>query len=137
MSDAKILATGLYFGEGPRWHAGRLWFSDFYDHAVKSVDLAGRVRTELTIEDHPSGLGWLPDGRLLYTRWEYVDRSQVDYHHLWAANPDGTAQMVYYGNQKPGVVMIDSKPIPLPPIGTACSSLRPTTYSMSDRKSVV
>ena len=34
--------------------------------------------------------GRLPDGRLLYTRWEYVDRSQVDYHHLWVANPDGS-----------------------------------------------
>ena len=54
----------------------------------------------------------LPDGRLLYTRWEYVDRSQVDYHHLWAANPDGTAQMVWYGNLHPGTVMIDAKPIP-------------------------
>ena len=32
----------------------------------------------------------LPDGRILYTRWEYVDRSQVDFHHLWTANPDGT-----------------------------------------------
>jgi len=65
MSNATMLATGLYFGEGPRWHAGRLWFSDFYDHAVKSVDLAGSVRTELQIDDHPSGLGWLPDGRML------------------------------------------------------------------------
>jgi sugar lactone lactonase YvrE len=65
MTQATVLATGLYFGEGPRWHAGRLWFSDFYDHAVKSVDLAGSVRTELTIDDHPSGLGWLPDGRML------------------------------------------------------------------------
>lgn len=65
MIAATTLATGLYFGEGPRWHEGRLWFSDFYDHAVKSVDLAGQVRTELTIDDHPSGLGWLPDGRLL------------------------------------------------------------------------
>jgi sugar lactone lactonase YvrE len=65
MSNATVLATGLYFGEGPRWHAGRLWFSDFYDHAVKSVDLAGSVRTELQIDDHPSGLGWLPDGRML------------------------------------------------------------------------
>jgi sugar lactone lactonase YvrE len=65
VSDAKVLATGLFFGEGPRWHAGRLWFSDFYDHAVKSVDASGSVRTELTIDDHPSGLGWLPDGRLL------------------------------------------------------------------------
>jgi len=54
----------------------------------------------------------LPDGRLLYTRWEYVDRSQVDYHHLWAANPDGTAQMIWYGNQHPGIVMIDAKPVP-------------------------
>ena len=54
----------------------------------------------------------LPDGRLLYQRWEYVDRSQVDYHHLWTSNPDGSGQMVYYGNQHPGVVMIDAKPIP-------------------------
>ncbi|HVN42315.1 MAG TPA: SMP-30/gluconolactonase/LRE family protein, partial [Steroidobacteraceae bacterium] len=65
MSDSTVLATGLFFGEGPRWHAGRLWFSDFYDHAVKSVGTGGDVRVELTIDDHPSGLGWLPDGRLL------------------------------------------------------------------------
>lgn len=65
MSDAKVLVTGLHFGEGPRWHDGRLWFSDFYDHAVKSVSPAGDVRVELQIDDHPSGLGWLPDGRLL------------------------------------------------------------------------
>ncbi len=54
----------------------------------------------------------LPDGRLLYTRWEYIDRSQVDYHHLWAANPDGTAQINWYGNLHPRIVMIDAKPIP-------------------------
>jgi cytochrome c553 len=54
----------------------------------------------------------LPDGRVLYTRWEYVDRSQLDYHHLWVINPDGTGQMVFYGNEHPGTVMIDAKPIP-------------------------
>jgi hypothetical protein len=54
----------------------------------------------------------LPDGRLLYTRWEYVDRSQVDYHHLWSANPDGSNQTVWYGNLHPGTVMIDAKPVP-------------------------
>lgn len=54
----------------------------------------------------------LPDGRILYTRWEYIDRSQVDFHHLWAANPDGTSQMIWYGNLHPGIVMIDAKPIP-------------------------
>lgn len=62
---ANVLAEGLYFGEGPRWHGGRLWFSDFYDRAVKSMDAAGAIRTELEIDDQPSGLGWLPDGRLL------------------------------------------------------------------------
>jgi hypothetical protein len=54
----------------------------------------------------------LPDGRILYTRWEYVDRSQVDYHHLWTMNPDGSNQQVFYGNMHPGIVMIDAKPIP-------------------------
>lgn len=54
----------------------------------------------------------LPDGRILYTRWEYVDRSQVDYHHLWFINPDGTGQMTFFGNLHPGTVMIDAKPIP-------------------------
>lgn len=54
----------------------------------------------------------LPDGRILYMRWEYVDRSQVDYHHLWTANPDGTNQTVFYGNQAPGIVMLDAKPMP-------------------------
>jgi len=54
----------------------------------------------------------LPDGRILYQRWEYIDRSQVRFHHLWTMNPDGTGQMVYFGNMYGGTVMIDAKPIP-------------------------
>ena len=65
MKTATIVAEGLYFGEGPRWHEGRLWFSDFFAHAVKSMDADGNVRIEHHIDDQPSGLGWLPDGRLL------------------------------------------------------------------------
>ena len=65
MTKATILTEGLFFGEGPRWRNGRLWFSDFYAHAVKSVGVDGVVRTELELDDQPSGLGWLPDGRLL------------------------------------------------------------------------
>jgi sugar lactone lactonase YvrE len=65
MARATLIAEGLYFGEGPRWHSGRLWFSDFYDHAVKSMDISGAVRTEFEIDDQPSGLGWLPDGSML------------------------------------------------------------------------
>ncbi|MCH5372554.1 MAG: hypothetical protein JJ992_01150, partial [Planctomycetes bacterium] len=52
------------------------------------------------------------DGRILYMRWEYVDRSQVHFHHLWTVNPDGTGQMTYYGNMFAGTAMLDAKPIP-------------------------
>ena len=54
----------------------------------------------------------LPDGRVLYTRWEYVNRDPVSFHHLWTMNPDGSGQMVYFGNMQPGGVFIDAKPIP-------------------------
>jgi len=54
----------------------------------------------------------LPDGRVLYTRWEYVNRDPVSFHHLWTMRPDGSAQMVYFGNMYPGGVFIDAEPIP-------------------------
>ena len=65
MTQAHTLTDGLYFGEGPRWHNGRLWFSDFYDHAVKSMDTAGRVQHRTPLRGSALRLGWLPDGRLL------------------------------------------------------------------------
>jgi len=61
----RVLTDGIYFGEGPRWRDGRLWFSDFYAHAVKSVSLAGDLVTEFELDDQPSGLGWMPDGSML------------------------------------------------------------------------
>jgi hypothetical protein len=62
--------------------------------------------------EHDNTPWLLHDGRILYTRWEYVDRSQVDYHGLWTMNPDGTGQMTFFGNMHPGTVMIDAKPVP-------------------------
>jgi sugar lactone lactonase YvrE len=61
----EVLAADLCFGEGPRWHNGKLWFSDMHDRAVKTVDLDGRVETKVEVPGQPSGLGWLPDGSLL------------------------------------------------------------------------
>jgi len=78
MTKARVLAEGLYFAEGPRWRGGRLWFSDFYDHAVKSIDLHGATRTELELDDQPSGLGWLPDGRLLVVAMHRRQLLRVD-----------------------------------------------------------
>lgn len=59
------LVTDLCFGEGPRWHDQRLWFSDMHAHQVLSVDDHGTTRVELEVKNQPSGLGWLPDGDLL------------------------------------------------------------------------
>ena len=65
MNKLETLLDGLSFGEGPRWHGGRLWFSDFYSHRVMTVDLAGKAETILTVPQRPSGLGWTPSGDLL------------------------------------------------------------------------
>ena len=54
----------------------------------------------------------LPDGRILYTRWEYVNRDAVSFHHLWTMNPDGSGPMTYFGNMHPGEVFIDAQPVP-------------------------
>ena len=62
--------------------------------------------------EHDNTPAVLPDGRILFTRWEYVDRSQIGYHHLWTMNPDGSGQMVYYGNQEHFPLYIDARPIP-------------------------
>ncbi|MDR2642521.1 MAG: hypothetical protein LBC74_06985 [Planctomycetaceae bacterium] len=70
------------------------------------------IRLLSSNNDHDNTPWMLPDGRVLYMRWEYVDRSQVHYHHLWTMNPDGTQQMTYFGNLHPGIAMLDAKPIP-------------------------
>ena len=62
--------------------------------------------------EHDNTPAMLQDGRILYTRWEYVDRSQVGYHQLWAMNPDGTNVVAYYGNQKHYPLYIEGKAIP-------------------------
>jgi sugar lactone lactonase YvrE len=60
-----VLEGGSYF-EGPRWHDGAWWASDFYRHTVSQVPASGGTETVvLEVENQPSGLGWLPDGSLL------------------------------------------------------------------------
>lgn len=70
------------------------------------------VRMLSSNNDHDNTPWMLPDGRVVYMRWEYVDRSQVHFHHLWTTNPDGTCQQVYFGNEFGNIAMLDAKPIP-------------------------
>src|SRR5437867_4455232 len=66
MPEVQTLLTGLAFGESPRWHEGRLWFSNWGMQEVVAIDLEGKseviVRVPTTI---PFCIDWLPDGRLL------------------------------------------------------------------------
>lgn len=67
-----VLVDGVDFGEGPRWRDGRLWYSDFYQHAVYTVSPEGHRERVVEVMTQPSGLGWLPDGSLLIV--SMVDR---------------------------------------------------------------
>lgn len=61
----ETLMKGLTFGEGPRWHENKFYFSDFYSHKVYSLDLSGKHEVIVEIPNQPSGLGWTPDGTML------------------------------------------------------------------------
>ena len=65
MRKFKTLVSGLSFTECPRWHDGRLYFSDFYTRRVFAVALDGTKEVIVEVPGQPSGLGFLPDGRML------------------------------------------------------------------------
>jgi len=72
MHESEVLLDGLMFPEGPRWHEEKLWFSDMHAGQVLTVDMNGKAEVIVTVPQSPSGLGWLPDSRLLVV--SMVDR---------------------------------------------------------------
>jgi sugar lactone lactonase YvrE len=78
-----VVTTGHGFLEAPRWRDGRIWFSDFYAAKVYSaLEDGSDLRIEAEVPQQPSGLGWLPDGRLLVVSMR--DRK------IMRREPDGT-----------------------------------------------
>jgi sugar lactone lactonase YvrE len=65
MSELRTLLIGISFGEQPRWHEGRLWFSDWGTREVIAVDLEGASEVVLEAPSFPCCVDWLPDRRLL------------------------------------------------------------------------
>jgi sugar lactone lactonase YvrE len=63
--ELSTLLEGGSFFEGPRWRDGRWWVSDFYRGLVLAIDADGGTEEVLSVEQQPSGLGWMPDGSLL------------------------------------------------------------------------
>ena len=70
MTKLRTLVDGLAFAEGPRWHDGALYLSDMHSHRVLRVGADGSTTTVLQHTSPVSGLGWLPDGRLLAVAME-------------------------------------------------------------------
>lgn len=80
-------ADGFVYGEGPRWHDGRLWFSDEPAGCVYSADHNGTLVVETEIPK-ASGLGWLSDETLLVSTLFDARLYQVDSSGQIAATVD-------------------------------------------------
>jgi sugar lactone lactonase YvrE len=65
MTDFEHLIDGLSFTESPRWRSGHLWFRESDSRCVLGVSLDGRIETIAVDPHRPTGLGFLPDGRML------------------------------------------------------------------------
>lgn len=63
--ELDVAVDGFHYLEGPRWYQNSLWFVDFYTQGVYRVNDEGVAEKVVHIEQQPSGLGWLPDGRML------------------------------------------------------------------------
>jgi sugar lactone lactonase YvrE len=91
-SQVRTVLDDLVFGEGPRWHDGALWFSDMHDRRVLRTTVEGDSATVVEItDDEPSGLGWLPDGRLLIVAMETQRLLRLDTDGTVAVHADLSA----------------------------------------------
>jgi sugar lactone lactonase YvrE len=102
MRETEVLVDGLGMGESPRWHDGRLWFSDWGTNEIMAVGLNGKSEV---IGRGGGGSGWavswLPDGRLLETGAELTrvepDGSRVRHADLSRISPHGWSEITVDG----------------------------------------
>jgi sugar lactone lactonase YvrE len=96
MNAPEVLMEGIVFGESPRWHDGRVWFSDWGAHQVIALGTGGSHEVVATVPSFPMCIDFLPDGRLLV-----VDSAQ---RRLLRREPDGSLV------QHAGLSAISDKP---------------------------
>lgn len=90
MPKPRVLMTGLAFGESPRWHAGRLWFSNWVAQQIIAADAAGNseVVARVPFDSFPFSLDWLPDGRLLMASSSDQPMLRREHDGRWVAHAD-------------------------------------------------
>jgi sugar lactone lactonase YvrE len=74
--QSKVLVDGFRYLEGPRWRNGKLWFSDCPAGVIYAVEENGNLEAAVRTE-HPSGLGWMPDGTLVFATLPGANIKQV------------------------------------------------------------
>ena len=94
LPNGKIVFVSTRRGGYHRCGAGPC---DVYTLAIAEAD-GSSPHTVSYHETHEWDPAVLADGRIIYTRWDYVDRNAVHYQQLWMVRPDGTAPAAYYGN---------------------------------------
>jgi len=74
-------------------------FEPIPTHTLHRMDPSGKNVQVLSLHEtnewHPAVLN---DGRIVYCRWDYVDRSAAHFHGLWVSNPDGSNPAILFGN---------------------------------------
>jgi sugar lactone lactonase YvrE len=112
--EPRPFLDGIVFGEGPRWHNERLWFTDGFAGTVYSAGESGDLTVEARI-DRASGLGWLPDGtlvvstlfdaKILHVDGQGAVARTFDFSHMARSTndllvtPDGRAYVDVYGTE--------------------------------------
>ena len=74
----RILMERIAFPESPRWHEGRLWFSDWVGHQVIALDPEGGSEVMAQVDAFPFSIDWLPDGPMLITAGRELLRMEAD-----------------------------------------------------------
>lgn len=74
----RVLMEGIAFPESPRWHDGRLWFSDWMAHQVIALDENGASEAVAEVDAFPFSIDWLPDGPMLITAGRDILRLEPD-----------------------------------------------------------
>jgi sugar lactone lactonase YvrE len=100
-----VLAEGIVFGESPRWHDGRLWFSDWGAHQVIALGDDGAREVVCEVPSFPMCIDFLPDGRLLV-----VDSAQ---RRLLRREPDGSlvthAELISLADKPWNDIVVDAR----------------------------
>jgi sugar lactone lactonase YvrE len=144
--ELSVVVDKMSFLEGPRWHDGRLFVSDFYTYRVLCIVPGGEAEEAATVPGQPSGIGWLPDGRMVVVSMRdhkllrqedsgdlvaHADLNEVAAGHLndMVVADDGTAYVGNFGfDLMAGAALRPAPIVKVDPDGTVMVASEPLWF---------